>query len=427
MTVYPKLDLFLNNLAYAAILEPHIADIAEAAGVSWTWPRTVAGGLVMEFKGHVAEHGEQRAREKMRQSISFLEKLTHNLADMPSDIETIRSVYRGYVRIQRAVDFANHVFSDPESFERHRTLIDDPADGAGIATADIPGIATYYESALREIKAERGIIRIPGFERISDLAGGFNPGRVTFILAESGFGKSNLSLNLALAASKRMAVGYMNLELSFEDVSKRIAVLRSGKTWRDLFKGEIAVNDMNEPTRHEFRISDGTEVHVSSLIAWARAFKRENPSFGLFVIDYDQKMELTTSRETPEWRAMQLAVRAIENEAKKLGVHVILVAQLNRDGEISSSHRSVFTAHTVLTFRMFEGRPIVENSIKHRHAKGPCGVNVQYDDKSCVVREMPEDIFFLGAEKKPQAEARKSATSGLVNKFDTLMGKRKDG
>jgi replicative DNA helicase len=424
MKIYPKLEAFTTNLAYCAILEEPIADIAAAAGIDWRWPKTFAGDAVIEFQDLVAKIGRERALVKMRSVIAMLEAQTQKLSEMPSDIESLRAAHKILTRYQRALDFANLVKTDPESFERHLSLIDDHAPSSSVRTTDMRGVVSAYSAALEKINRKEGIILIPGFEKISTITGGFNPGRVTFVLADTGFGKSNLSLNLAFAATQRMAVAYLNLELCYEDIAKRIATMRSKKTWADLNNGRIAVDEMHDATRHEIRISDGSELHVDSIIAWARAFKREHPSFGLLVIDYDQKIELTTGREAPEWRAMQIAVRALEDEAKRQGYHVILVAQLNREGDISSSHRAVFTAHTVLSFRLHENRPIVDNRIKHRHAKGPCGVNVQYTDDSPLVREMPADIFYLGNERAERAEAKAQSTKGLINKFNGVMGGR---
>lgn len=423
MKIYPKLETLLNNLAYCAITEDGFVDICAAAGVDWSWPKTFAGDTVLEYQNLVSNMGRERAIAQMRPTLSMLERQIQNLSQLPNGIESIRSEIQGLSKIQRAMDYANMILQDPEGYEKYQNLIEDAAAKSAVATTDFEGLLVNYELAREKILVGQGKIAIPGFEKISELIGGFNPGRVTFLLAETGFGKSNLAMNLAFAAANQMAVGYLNLEMSYEDISKRAAVMLSGKTWRELYGGGIELNDMDQKPKYEIRISDGSELHVETIIAWARAFKRENPDFGLLVIDYDQKMLYRTSRDAQEWHSVHLAIRALEDEAKKLNLHTLVVAQINRAKEISSSHRALFTAHSVLTFRPYQGRPVVENSLKSRHAAHPRGVYVIYDDSSCRVRESFEDIFTLRDEADIASEAKTTAKKSVVARFQQTMNR----
>src|SRR5690606_19276056 len=62
---------------------------------------------------------------------------------------------------------------------------------------------------------------IPGWEKLSRLIGGFNPGRVSVLIAESGVGKTMCALNLSLCASKSEPTLFINMEMTKNDIVAR--------------------------------------------------------------------------------------------------------------------------------------------------------------------------------------------------------------
>ena len=421
MKTYPKLESFLTNLAYCVFNEADFLGICDAAGVDWSWPKTLPGDAVTEFRSDLDKIGREKALAKQRPVISMLTQMITKLSDLPADIESMRIEYRDLCRVQKAIDTANAVIKDPDSHERLFAGLQTYESNA-VATVDHAALIEAYRLSKIEMETRGPKVLIPGFEGTSELVGGFNPARITLLLAQSGFGKSNLAMNLAYAAADKMAVGYMNLEMSIADVANRAAVFRSGKTWVDLYANQIDVSQANQPLRHELRVSDGRELHIGAMISWARAFKKTNPEFGLFIVDYDQKILVNTNRDTPEWKAIHMAIKELEELAKAIQIHVIVVAQFNRQGELASSWRIINSAHTVLKFREYKGGVVIENSIKARHAKYPCAVYVNYNKAGAKITEkLPIEIFDFNEDEsktpdKPNASSfstvMKGASSG---------------
>jgi hypothetical protein len=416
MKLYPKLEKFLNACAFCLLSEPDFADIAAAAGVDWKWPKTFAGDAVLEYFSIRDASGREAAMVKMRSVMRLLESQVTNLSEMPADIEGLRSRYHELCKPQAALDTANAILKEPEAYER---LIQgfETIESKAVETVDFDGLMESYEKVLSGIKTKGPKVVIPGFESTSELIGGFNPERITLLLAQSGFGKTNLALSLALAAADKMGVGYMNLEMGLADVSSRAAVQCSRKSWKDLYDANISIAEAARKPRFAIRISNGKELHIDNMIAWARAFKRTNPEFGLFIVDYDQKILVSSSRDTPEWKAIHLAIKELEELSKAIGIHVIVVAQFNRQGELASSWRIINSAHTVIKFREHKGGVIIENSTKSRHAKYPCAVYMDYDRaKSRVSEQAPGGVFDLKEEDLTTKQERPSA-----NTFSSMM------
>jgi KaiC/GvpD/RAD55 family RecA-like ATPase len=421
--VYAKLEQFLTNLAYCAFSEPGLLEICEAAGIEWAWPKTFAGDVVQEFTTLRNEVGEAKARAKVQGSVRLLESQIQNLSSLPTDLESMRVEYRELARVQKAIDTANLILQEPTNYERIISSFE-TFESDAVATCDFSQLKSVYGLVKASIAEKGPKVRIPGYFQTSELIGGFNPARMTLLLAQSGFGKSNLGMNLAIAAADVMAVGYMNLEMSFDDIASRLAVIKSRKSWSEHYENQISIDDIGDEPKFELRFSDGSELHVDSVIAWARAFKRTNPSFGLLIIDYDQKLAVDTNRDTPEWKALHLAVRELENLAKQIGIHIIVVAQFNRQGEIASSWRVINTAHSVIKFREYDGGVVIENSIKARHAKYPCAVWVDYDRSRALVTERTDTGVFDFKEEDQKKFASQEKTKNEASFSSRMKGNR---
>lgn len=261
---------------------------------------------------------------------------------------------------------------------------------SGIAVAHIKDLAERWltESTARSTAGEIATV-LPGWEFVSTMIGGFNAGRLTQLLADTGFGKTNLGVHLAISAARKMHTIYVNMEMIPHDMTERIVVAKSGMSFSELNKAspvqrQAAAYDLEDL---KLRITDGQELEATQIEGILRLEKSKH-DLAFAVIDYDQKLILKTGRDVPEWQALQRAVVSLESLAKKLSIHIIILAQTNAEGAISGSRRSMFPASAVLRFYQDdEGRTLIE-AVKNRFGKRSGAVEVQYDTSKAQIREL---------------------------------------
>jgi len=112
------------------------------------------------------------------------------------------------------------------------------------------------------------------------------------------------------------------------------------------------------------------------------------------------------NRNIQEWKALQQAIIRLEDLAKELNFCIIVLAQLNRDGEISASHRATFSAHTVLNFRDHPTLGPVIDAKKNRHGKKDSVVTVDYTEISARITEKQQVKIDRKAEQRNKAGVR---------------------
>ncbi len=258
-----------------------------------------------------------------------------------------------------------------------------------VECSSIEDLSSYYVSEFKSL-VERGVAKIivPGFRKLSEAIGGFNPKRVCIFMGETGLGKTNFAVNFSLSAAQVSAVAYVNMEMSFEDMVNRFAVI-SSSTYKEYYRGGFNENEIcfNLKTNHKINITSGKQLSLEQIESFLGLQKKEE-NIKFAVIDYDQKIDLDLSGNIPEWKSLQNAIIKIEEISKELDINIIVLAQVNRDGMISGSFRSLFPATTVLHFRTHESLgPIIEIK-KNRHGKKDQAIKVSYDQDSSRIKEI---------------------------------------
>lgn len=262
---------------------------------------------------------------------------------------------------------------------------------------------TVDEALARAILAkESGVanVTIKRWPCLSEMIGGFNPGRVGLLVAKTGFGKTNFAVNIALDASETLPTLFVNMEMISDDFQQKLIMAAAGVTYRELRDSprENAEKIFDMQAKHIARslfFTDGSVLTISDLAELARSRKASH-GLALMIVDYDQKIKVQTSRETPEWKALQIAVETLEAIAKKHRIYVLLLAQEagasddgKSRGKLSGSVRSTFPASTVLNFfrEDEDDGPFLVRAIKNRF--GPRGVRIEvaYSPEMSQVRE----------------------------------------
>jgi KaiC/GvpD/RAD55 family RecA-like ATPase len=318
-----------------------------------------------------------------------LDDLNHAL-HLSNDIGQARELYKELMLEHRGIQLSQKIGADPKNAAKYfgeysSFAFEDSFVHFGQTIED-----TYAESVKQAESGESEIL-IRGFPKLSSMIGGFNPGRVGMLIAGTGFGKTNFAANLALAAAQTKKVIYLNMEMIEFDFSQRLLMSAGGIEYADLKfrprENQIKVAEaMSKYLTKDLYFSRGKSMSIFEIVAKASEHKR-NKGLDLLIVDYDQKIALETSRETPEWKALQIAMEQLEDIAKRLKIFVLLLAQESSEGDVSGSKRSKFPASTVLRFFKDDSDRYVIQAIKNRFGKQGIAVEVDYEHSKNQIRE----------------------------------------
>lgn len=194
-----------------------------------------------------------------------------------------------------------------------------------------------------------GMTGLPtGLPELDDLLDGLCPGRLYVIAARPGIGKSIMGLQLARCAVQAgSSAAVWTLEMPYDEYVTRLFAAEkdipyrkiqlahlSPQEWGDL--GDVA-QQMNDA---RMWIDDSEALPINELLARARTLHRLH-DVGLLVIDYlgliVGKKNLTREREVAE------IVKSLKGLAKKLGIPIVLLSQLNRTLESRADKRPVLS------------------------------------------------------------------------------------
>lgn len=185
-----------------------------------------------------------------------------------------------------------------------------------------------------------------GFEPLDDLCGGWQPTDLVIVAARPSVGKSAFSLQSILHAAgpKANVTTFMaSLEMSGEQLADRaianIGRINSVHLRRPklMDEHEWASAPLAAQSLKEYRlfVDDASAVTVETISARARQIASEGAErgqpLGLVVVDYLTYIDLPR-KETQE-QGIQHVTRSLKGLAKELRVPVILLSQLNRDGD----------------------------------------------------------------------------------------------
>jgi len=195
-----------------------------------------------------------------------------------------------------------------------------------------------------------------GYEDIDHLTRGFIPGTLIILAARPGVGKTALALNFAHRMAKaNRTVGIFSLEMSAEDILKRILCMESKMSEYKIdmllsnddpysnnnSQEQEALNDAISVVSHEkLFIDDNSNVKVKELISQTRKLKMRHPDLSLVVIDY---LGLIKGDKNYNSTSNNLLVSDITRDlkimSKDLNVPVLLLCQLSRGVEFRDGHR----------------------------------------------------------------------------------------
>jgi len=382
-------ELKLNTIAKAWVGDEYTQKQLQYLGVNPSeWPECVAKSVLLRFE---AEKDREYARVVATNTLIKLESVP-----VPEDGDVFRIEYRRELLKARGLDLARRIEKNPERVE---DLISDFRTGrdSAVIMRDLKTlIGPTIQDMERRIESGHALVVLKGWERLSVGIGGFNPQRVSLLVAGSGVGKTMFALNLAMSANKSgHKVLFFNMEMGETDIVCRIIQAQTHVSYSDIIRGKINFPKIeglfDELLRSkDILISDGSALTLDQIIS-AAMVHLEGEKNGFVFVDYDQKIISRSHDE--EWKSLLKTVERLEECAKKANAHIMILSQGNDEGEVKASRRAKQPASTVLHFGKTERNEWFVRTTKNRFGEPNFSLSVDVDGATSRITEKdPCDI-----------------------------------
>lgn len=377
----------IQSMTKSAIAKPDYSDFLASIGVDpQDWPEVKVKSLLTTYKALREKDSHEYASYMLADDARGLTYWEN----MPTEPLALKALYANELRRYRFQSLGNTIAAcrSPEEIEAAINKFETVKE-KGIKTSSLfEQIGNIIANNEANIKAGSAIVTIPEWPKLSEMIGGFNPGRITLIIAETGFGKTNLSLALARSCAKFAPTLFVNMEMTEQDLAEKMLMGELSCSFTNFKQGRYDLPKIerlaDDWASRKLLYTDGRALSIEQIFAVARREAKNGMRF--MFVDYDQKIKLQTDRNTPEWKALQLVVEQLEELAKELNIWIGMLSQSNEDGDPSGSKRSKYPAATVLRFYKSDGRVVVQ-AIKNRFGVHGAAISIDYDPSRAIATE----------------------------------------
>ena len=184
-----------------------------------------------------------------------------------------------------------------------------------------------------------------GYKELNYITGGFERGDLVIISAKSGDGKSALAMNLSyhIAMIQKRPVYYINSEMTTEQMALRWAAITSKFNYRKMKVGDITDAEMvticeNVDKVYKSKLYTLTipDLQIANILTELRKAKRKY-NIDVAVVDYIGRMDMTDNKDKEDWKLLKAAAMKLKTMAQQLDLVVIMIAQLNKSGNLAQA------------------------------------------------------------------------------------------
>lgn len=181
-----------------------------------------------------------------------------------------------------------------------------------------------------------------GFSNLDTAISGFGKGQLIVIAARPGVGKSALALNMCykIATQTKKTIAYFSLEMSNEELMKRLFSISSGVSQDKINKGFLSMQDKALIKEAEEKIAstnmyfeESTTLSIDDILLKSTKLKEERDDLSLIVVDHIGIIQEGNRKFNSDQEKIQLFSRKLKQMALELDVPVIVVCHINREGE----------------------------------------------------------------------------------------------
>lgn len=209
---------------------------------------------------------------------------------------------------------------------------------AGSSTTVSEMIPSIIEGLEAVDNAPDGVTGLPsGLRDLDRLTSGWQDGNLVVVAARPSMGKTSLALHQALkTASLGGTVGIFSLEMSSEELTKRLLMTESGVDGQRARMGRLSDADWSDVTKAGAELAEYSSIRIDDrgglTPVQVRARAQEwamHEDLDLIIVDYLQLMTPGVKTGTRE-QAVSYMSRSMKALAKDFDVPVLLLSQLNR-------------------------------------------------------------------------------------------------
>jgi len=210
----------------------------------------------------------------------------------------------------------------------------------------IADIAAQVLESIRERMSQgQSMGASTGFAGLDGLTGGLRPGELAITGARTGMGKTSFALDIALHAAREMPVKFFSLEMDRKQIAPRVMSFFSMISLKRTINADLSNNELAAQQRaieqlRKLNLYAEFEAGMSigEICSEAHAFCAKHGK-GLIVIDHLHY--LRTDGKNYENRNIELGkiTHALKELAKKLGIPILLLSQLNRASERAANFK----------------------------------------------------------------------------------------
>jgi replicative DNA helicase len=177
-----------------------------------------------------------------------------------------------------------------------------------------------------------------GFAELDKMTAGFHPADLIIVAARPGLGKTSLCLNIAqfVALKKRQSVGIFSLEMSKEQLVKRLLCAEAEIDSHKVNTGFLNKEDWIKLGRaagllsqSKMFLDDTAGMSITEMRSKARRLSLEH-GLDLLIVDYLQLMSGSNQRFENRTQEISQISRGLKALAKEINVPVLAISQLNR-------------------------------------------------------------------------------------------------
>ena len=181
------------------------------------------------------------------------------------------------------------------------------------------------------------------FAKINEVIDGFRPGAVYVVAARPGVGKTMLGMEFAHYAAQERGVLFFSMEMSKQELAKRIISSVSNVTATEIFKGNIEQKSWERIANSRGKIAEGLMIDdrpgtsVDRIRAVFHKAYADRP-IDMIVIDYLGLMEDVQASKSRYEKVTNIS-NDVKRLARELNVPIIALHQLNRAVESRAEPR----------------------------------------------------------------------------------------